>query len=127
MPARRRTGSNNSISMSNPGRPVLSPLSDDVNYLLKRKRNNVAVKKTRARQKVAANQRKRNIEDLKDHNKELEGQIKEKKAHIKYLKDLLMTAQDATQKEAIKKLVEEPDTDSDMSDLEETEDLDTAC
>ncbi|XP_065356868.1 CCAAT/enhancer-binding protein gamma [Calliphora vicina] len=107
MPARRKTGG------------VSSPMSDDNGnkdneaYILKRQRNNDAVKKTREKSKQTAQVRKENVEKLRVVNKQMETKIEMVKANVEDLKNLLLHKVDSSKHdEVIKKILEE-ETDED--------------
>ncbi|KAM7353635.1 inverted repeat binding protein 18 kDa isoform 1-T1 [Cochliomyia hominivorax] len=107
MPARRKGGVG-----------VKSPMSDDNDkdseaYILKRRRNNDAVKKTREKSKQTAQIRKENVEKLRKANTEMEAKIEMVKANVEHLKSLLLHKVDTEKHDEVIKQILEQESEED--------------
>jgi len=92
MPPKRAAAMKGSTSVQRAGvkRPVQSDTESDVEYRQRRERNNVAVKKSRAKSRARAEMTTAKVEELRRENSELEGKVSILSKELDLLKDLLV-------------------------------------
>ena len=83
---------------------------DDPEYLAKRAKNNEAIKKSREKARLKANETKDRVANLKADNKRLEDQISVLGQEMKFLKDILVAH--ASGSKASSTVTSEPDSTS---------------